>query len=68
MGIIFNIQKFSVHDGPGIRSIVFFKGCPLSCRWCSNPEGIQRYPQIFFCQDPCIGERECSLCATACPR
>lgn len=68
MGIIFNIQKFSVHDGPGIRSIVFFKGCPLSCRWCSNPEGIQRYPQIFFRQDPCIGERECGLCATACPR
>ena len=38
-GILFNIQKFSLHDGPGIRTVVFFKGCPLSCKWCSNPEG-----------------------------
>ena len=37
-GIIFNIQKFSIHDGPGIRTTIFFKGCPLRCKWCSNPE------------------------------
>ena len=37
-GLIFNIQKFSIHDGPGIRTTVFFKGCPLKCKWCSNPE------------------------------
>lgn len=68
MGMIFNIQKFSVHDGPGIRSIVFFKGCPLSCRWCSNPEGICRQPQIFFRQDSCIGDKGCDLCARACQK
>ena len=42
-GLIFNIQKFSIHDGPGIRTTVFFKGCPLRCRWCSNPESQNRY-------------------------
>ena len=42
-GLIFNIQKFSIHDGPGIRTTVFFKGCPLQCRWCSNPESQNRY-------------------------
>ena len=50
-GMVFNIQKFSVHDGPGIRSIVFLKGCPLACRWCSNPEGIHKNPQFFFRDD-----------------
>jgi len=43
-GLIFNIQKFSLHDGPGIRTVVFFKGCPLSCRWCSNPESLDGTP------------------------
>ena len=43
-GLIYNIQKFSIHDGPGIRTVVFFKGCPLSCRWCSNPESINGNP------------------------
>ena len=42
-GQIFNIQKFSINDGPGIRTTVFFKGCPLSCRWCANPESQNRY-------------------------
>ena len=45
-GIIFNIQKFSINDGPGIRTTVFFKGCPLQCRWCSNPESQNRYSAI----------------------
>ena len=42
-GQIFNIQKFSINDGPGIRTTVFFKGCPLACRWCANPESQNRY-------------------------
>ena len=45
-GKIFNIQKFSIHDGPGIRTTVFFKGCPLQCRWCSNPESQNRYAAL----------------------
>ena len=42
-GLIFNIQRFSIHDGPGIRTTVFFKGCPLKCKWCSNPESQLNY-------------------------
>lgn len=45
-GTVFNIQKYSVHDGPGIRTIVFLKGCPLSCKWCSNPESQASHPQV----------------------
>lgn len=67
-GMVFNIQKFSVHDGPGIRSIVFLKGCPLACRWCSNPEGIHKNPQFFFREDRCIGENECGLCKEGCKK
>jgi len=46
-GIVFNIQKFSLHDGPGIRTVVFLKGCPLRCRWCANPESQQSEPQLM---------------------
>lgn len=67
-GMVFNIQKFSVHDGSGIRSIVFLKGCPLACRWCSNPEGIHKNPQFFFREDRCIGENECGLCKEGCKK
>ena len=63
-GIIFDIQRFSVHDGPGIRSLVFFKGCPLSCQWCSNPESIAHAPQLFVVKDNCI---RCGQCAKVCP-
>lgn len=49
-GIVFNIQKFSIHDGPGIRTTVFFKGCPLRCHWCSNPESQQEKVQILYNQ------------------
>ena len=45
---IFNIQKYSIHDGPGIRTVVFFKGCPLRCLWCSNPESQYGNPQFTF--------------------
>lgn len=63
-GIIFNIQRFSVHDGPGIRTIVFLKGCPLRCQWCANPESQARKPVLTFNASNCIGCRECE---GACP-
>lgn len=50
-GLIFNIQKFSIHDGPGIRTVVFFKGCPLKCEWCSNPESQNPNLQIYWDKD-----------------
>ena len=65
--LIFNIQKFCVHDGPGIRTIVFFKGCPLVCKWCANPEGIEMYPQIALKVNKCIGISKCGFCITNCP-
>jgi pyruvate formate lyase activating enzyme len=63
-GIIFNIQRFSVHDGPGIRTTVFLKGCPLNCRWCSNPESRQFAPQLMIRNIKCAG---CGECVKACP-
>ncbi len=63
-GIIFNIQRFSIHDGPGIRTTVFMKGCPLRCFWCHNPEGLKRQPEIQFYPSRCIG---CGECARVCP-
>ena len=63
-GTIFDIQRFSIHDGPGIRTTVFFKGCPLNCAWCHNPESIARAPQLSFMPDRCIG---CGYCFKACP-
>jgi pyruvate formate lyase activating enzyme len=57
--IIFNIQKFSVHDGPGIRSVVFLKGCPLRCQWCANPESTNAFPELMYYPKKCIGCRKC---------
>jgi pyruvate formate lyase activating enzyme len=57
--VIFDIQRYSVHDGPGIRTVVFFKGCPLRCQWCQNPESWQRLPEIGFHLERCIGCRNC---------
>ncbi len=48
-GTVFNIQRFSLHDGPGISTLVFLKGCPLRCRWCDNPESINPHPGLFHC-------------------
>ncbi len=62
--VITNIQGYSIHDGPGIRTVVFFKGCPLSCRWCANPECISKEPQIGFINSLC---QQCGKCLDACP-
>ncbi|MBN1376464.1 MAG: glycyl-radical enzyme activating protein [Dehalococcoidia bacterium] len=65
-GLIFSIQRYSIHDGPGIRTTVFFKGCPLRCRWCSNPESINPYPELIFRVARCDGCGRCiSVCAPA---
>ena len=61
---IFNIQHFSVHDGPGVRTVVFFKGCNLHCRWCHNPESIHKEKEILLYPDRCIG---CGACVRQCP-
>jgi pyruvate formate lyase activating enzyme len=63
-GKIFNIQHYSIHDGPGIRTTVFFMGCPLRCLWCQNPESQGFQPVIFFDADKCVG---CGQCVQACP-
>lgn len=60
---IFNIQKFSIYDGPGIRTLVFFKGCPLRCLWCANPEGKSRNSCTLWNRDLCT---HCGLCAAVC--
>jgi pyruvate formate lyase activating enzyme len=65
-GIIFDIKKFAVHDGPGIRTTVFLKGCPLRCAWCHNPEGIAAGPGIMVFAGRCI--KGCRDCLAACPR
>ncbi|MFC1988724.1 glycyl-radical enzyme activating protein [Chloroflexota bacterium] len=64
-GIIYNIQDYCIHDGPGIRTTVFFKGCPLRCAWCSNPESMSMKPEMGFIKENCI---KCGKCVTACPQ
>ena len=63
-GIVTNVQRFSIHDGPGIRTTVFLQGCPLRCRWCHNPEGIRTAPLLSFQPDKCVA---CGACASVCP-
>lgn len=64
-GIVCNIQHYSIHDGPGVRTIVFLKGCPLRCRWCANPETQAVQPQLMVLTDRCVG---CGACKAVCPR
>lgn len=61
---IFNIQKYNMYDGPGIRTLVFFKGCPLRCKWCANPEGLEKKYQVMFKRNSCI---DCGDCVSVCP-
>ena len=63
-GTVFNIQRYSLHDGPGIRTVVFLKGCPLICQWCCNPESIDISPHITFNPQKCLGD---GRCMTVCP-
>ncbi|MGB2868397.1 MAG: glycyl-radical enzyme activating protein [Bacteroidota bacterium] len=63
-GTVFNIMRYCLHDGPGIRTVVFLKGCPLRCVWCHNPEGMERHAEISFTRERCI---RCGACLIACP-
>ncbi len=63
-GLVFDIQGFSVHDGPGCRTLIFLKGCPLRCAWCANPEGIYPYPQLMYYRSQC--KTETLSCMNAC--
>jgi len=63
-GLVFDIKKYAIHDGPGIRTTVFFKGCPLKCLWCHNPESWQGKAELGFREGRCVG---CGQCAEACP-
>lgn len=63
-GLIFDIQRYSIHDGPGIRSVVFFKGCPLKCKWCSNPESQSGQIEIMHFFSKCV---MCKKCVAVCP-
>lgn len=63
-GIVLDVDHFAVHDGPGIRTCLYVKGCPLHCMWCHSPQSQRREPQILFSQSRCIG---CGRCRTVCP-
>lgn len=64
-GLITSIQDYTVHDGPGLRSLVFLKGCSLRCGWCQNPESLKGYPEIMFFEGLCAG---CMKCEEVCPK
>ena len=64
-GCVFDIQRFCLHDGPGIRTTVFLKGCPLKCKWCHNPESWKKYSELFYHASACVGCGECTnVCKT----
>ncbi len=63
-GVLFDVKRFALHDGPGIRTTLFLKGCPLACAWCHNPESQQSKPELMIWIDRCVG---CGACISACP-
>ena len=65
-GYVFNVQRYTLHDGPGIRTMVFLNGCPLRCQWCSNPESQQQQPELALNVQKCIGTLACDFCRKAC--
>ena len=65
-GIIFNIQQFTINDGPGIRTEIFMKGCPMRCKWCSNPESQKLASEPGVYPSKCISEQKCGLCTKVC--
>ncbi|MEA4910092.1 MAG: 4-hydroxyphenylacetate decarboxylase activase [Chloroflexi bacterium] len=67
-GLVFDIQGYSVHDGPGCRTLIFMKGCPLHCEWCSNPEGMRTMQDVMFRNTKCVNRKNgCTRCIDACP-
>ena len=66
-GMVLNIQPYSLHDGPGIRTTVFLKGCSLRCKWCCNPESIHPEPELAYNPQKCIGMEACGACMDVCP-
>ncbi len=64
-GTVFDVKRFAIHDGPGVRTTVFLKGCPLRCAWCHNPESQEREPELLFWSERCVG---CGACVSACPK
>ncbi|MGI6751788.1 MAG: choline TMA-lyase-activating enzyme [Anaerovoracaceae bacterium] len=62
--LVANIQKYNMHDGPGVRTLVFFKGCPLRCQWCSNPESLEKKYAVMYKRDSCVN---CGACVPVCP-
>lgn len=63
MGTVFDIKKYALHDGSGIRTTVFLKGCPMNCAWCHNPEGLMGIPEVVYTTDRCLG---CGTCVEIC--
>lgn len=66
-GNVFDIQRFTIHDGPGLRTEFFLKGCPLRCKWCGNPESFMKETQLGVYKSKCISKKKCGACLEVCP-